>query len=217
MNWMKLTVERFGSDVFYLKEIGMMKRAMAGVMVLMLAASVNAATISTSTVDPMHDASLWDGSAGPAALFFDQTFLMGGLDPQNVESPAMVLQRWWPDGSAPATLTFDYQADAGKTFSNVSICFSTMAYDCPSVSYEDGTGAYVVVAPALTGLGTVSNWTAYLATYDLSSVAADRIRVTVAGDAWYTPMISSVAMTVVPEPVTLAVLAMGSVMALRRR
>jgi len=195
----------------------MVKNVMACVLVLAMATLAQGATIGVSTVDPMHDGSLWDGSAGPAGLFFDQTTLMGGLDSQNPESPAMVLQRWWPDGTAASAFTFDYQADAGKTFSNVNICFATMSWDCPGLAYEDGTGAYVPVAPVLTSPGSVSNWTTYMAAYDLSGLNADRIRVTVAGDSWWTPMISSVSMTVVPEPATLAMLAMGVLTVLRRR
>jgi hypothetical protein len=194
----------------------MMKNVMIAVAVMVLSASVQAATIGTDTIDPMRDGSLWDGSAGSVALFFDQTVLMGGLDPQDTESPAMVVQRWWPDGSAPAAFTFDYQADTGLTFSNVNICFATMSWDCPSVSYEDGNGSYVAVPATLTPLGAVSNWTTYMATFDLSGISADRIRVTLTGDAWYTPMISSVAMTVVPEPATLAMLMLGGVAMCRR-
>jgi hypothetical protein len=195
----------------------MVKYVMGCVLVLAITTLAQAATIGVSTVDPMHDASLWDGSAGSVNLFFDQTTLMGGLDSQDTESPAMVLQRWWPDGTAPSDFTFDYQTSAGKTFSNVGICFSTMSWDCPGIAYEDGTGVYVPVAPVLSGLGSVSNWTAYMASYDLSNVNADRIRVTVSGASWYTPIISSVSMTVVPEPVTLAMLTMGGLMTLRRR
>jgi hypothetical protein len=195
-----------------------------------LVAATQAAVIGADTLDPMHDDSLWAGtngfyvwgsgsSTGGAAYYFpDHTGEIGTLDPNDTEAIAYGLQRV----EIPVrSLSFDYQTSAGLAFSTVQVCVTTMepAYK-GALSYEDATGAYVDAAASETYLGATSNWYVYLLSYDLSSFNTDRVRITIASsntNAWYTPIVSSVAMTVVPEPITLAMLAAGGVAMLRRR
>ncbi len=211
----------------------MLKRMMVVMVLSMVSGSLaQGALLDTTTVDPLHidydgqwrwgagkpGTVYWEEKSDAAVGFGDKSGIFTSTaDPNDPEWPQYGIQRFSADD-----FMFGYRTASGSQFSQVEICTATLGeIDTNQIgfSYANGNSTYTgMTATEVIDRGWMQGgWMGAVLRYNLNGINPDRVRITMQGGAWYTPMISSVKLDVVPEPATMGLLAMGGLLGLRRR
>jgi hypothetical protein len=184
--------------------------------VVLMAGAAQAALLSADTVDPMVDTSLMASTPASGFGFADYYYIYSASsDPFAADTIALTR-------TESSNQDFSYKTASGYAFDSVSVFYATHQVDCVAVSATlNGVAVTMPTATVTTAEGG-GGWTLMTVTYDFSAAQPDTVTLTLY-DPWgyrsYTPLVGSASLSVVavPEPVTLALLAAGGMIAMRRR
>lgn len=190
---------------------------MAAVMVVLGVSTVSQGILTESTVDPLEDKSLMDDGAVSGWFIAGWDGIFG--DPIVSDGYNTQLQGTYTEA------VWRYDAAAGKEFSKVVVSYMlhtnvTDAGGWGAVYILDQNWAYLT-ADETWNDGATGDYRWHKDTYFLDSesdVTSIMVRKAVgaAGDNWAL-RVGTVDMTVIPEPATVALLAVGGVALLKRK
>jgi hypothetical protein len=203
-----------------------MKKATVMTMVCLVsvwAGFANGAVISATTVDTMSPGAI----SGWSDVWFDKhPTLTPSLsyhwvevaDPNNGTGNTLCR-------NSADTFWFSYKAAAGKAFSGIDVCRAQgWAGGSVEVAYKNDGTFINFPSSGQDNLGQCGGpqgggFNGLMDHYDFSSltVKPQEIKVTVSCSEYWTPLISSVKLNVVPEPATIGMLVVGGLLSLRRK